>query len=475
MSEIKVVYGKNDLREASYSRECYLIIANPFGTFEKGMYYSDGIKWNKVLSVTSSSNSVWGSITGTLSNQTDLQSALDSKYDTSNPDGYITTASLTPYLTIADAVLTYEPLLGYTPYNSTNPSGYITISSVITSHLDLSNIGTNTHIQIDSHIANTSNPHSVTKTQVGLSNVPNTDCTSTANISDSTNKRFVTDVNLTVIGNTSGTNTGDNATNSQYSGDYRSSNFVAGTNYLAPNGSAAALTSFPTLNQNTSGTAANLSGTPTLPNGTAVTTQSQGDNSTKIASTAYVDAAGNPTVPYIATTPWYGMGVIQYSVSGSGIPAINTLRAYPYLMTQTITVAKLGCAILASVLGKIRLIVWNDNGSMYPGTVLYDSQQLAAATASTLSHTPTSTLTLNKGTIYWFGQVCDGICLLPAYPNRFVTNLLMGYSVTYSDIVSYIGYSTTSANAFANGAPTFPAGASLINNVNLYSFTMFQK
>lgn len=41
-------------------------------------------------------------------------------------------------------------------------------------HTSLSNIGSNTHTQIDSHIASTSNPHSVTKAQVGLSNVDNT-------------------------------------------------------------------------------------------------------------------------------------------------------------------------------------------------------------------------------------------------------------------------------------------------------------
>jgi hypothetical protein len=40
----------------------------------------------------------------------------------------------------------------------------------------------------------------------------------TADIADSTDKRYVTDAQSTVIGNTSGTNTGDNATNSQYSG-----------------------------------------------------------------------------------------------------------------------------------------------------------------------------------------------------------------------------------------------------------------
>jgi Fe-S cluster assembly scaffold protein SufB len=49
---------------------------------------------------------------------------------------------------------------------------------------------------------------------------------------------------------------------------------------------------FPTLNQNTSGTASNVSGTPALPNGTTATTQAASDNSTKLATTAYADAAG---------------------------------------------------------------------------------------------------------------------------------------------------------------------------------------
>ena len=46
-----------------------------------------------------------------------------------------------------------------------------------------------------------------------------------------------------------------------------------------------------TLSNNTSGTAANLSGTPALPNGVKATTQTAGDNSTKLATTAYTDAA----------------------------------------------------------------------------------------------------------------------------------------------------------------------------------------
>lgn len=50
----------------------------------------------------------------------------------------------------------------------------------------------------------------------------------------------------------SGTNTGDQAP------------LIAGTDYLAPTGSAALLTGFPTLNQNTTGTSGGLTGTPSI-------------------------------------------------------------------------------------------------------------------------------------------------------------------------------------------------------------------
>jgi hypothetical protein len=61
-------------------------------------------------------------------------------------------------------------------YNSVDKQYYYFNGTVwvpfgVNDHTMLSNIGTNTHAQIDSHIANTSNPHAVTKTQVGLGNV----------------------------------------------------------------------------------------------------------------------------------------------------------------------------------------------------------------------------------------------------------------------------------------------------------------
>jgi hypothetical protein len=96
-----------------------------------------------------SSAVAWGGVTGTLSNQTDLQTALDGKVDENTA---ITGATKTK--------VTYDQ------------KGLVTAGADAT----------------------------------------------TADIADSTNKRYVTDAQLVVIGNTSGTNTGDNATNSQYSG-----------------------------------------------------------------------------------------------------------------------------------------------------------------------------------------------------------------------------------------------------------------
>jgi hypothetical protein len=62
-------------------------------------------------------------------------------------------------------------------------------------------------------------------------------------------------------------------------------------------------------------TAGNLSGTPALPNGTTATTQTTGDNSTKLATTAYVSsqiAAGGSTLSTANTLTGMPTGCVQY-------------------------------------------------------------------------------------------------------------------------------------------------------------------
>jgi hypothetical protein len=65
---------------------------------------------------TISSAATWGSIGGTLSSQTDLQTALDGKYSTSNPAGYITSSALSPYLLSSTAASTYQTIAGMSDY-----------------------------------------------------------------------------------------------------------------------------------------------------------------------------------------------------------------------------------------------------------------------------------------------------------------------------------------------------------------------
>jgi hypothetical protein len=110
-----------------------------------------------------SSAVAWGGVTGTLSNQTDLQTALDGKVDENSA---ITGATKTK--------ITYDA------------------KGLVTGGADAT----------------------------------------TADIASSTDKRYVTDAQLVVVGNTSGTNTGDNATNSQYSGlaTSKQDTLVSGTN-----------------------------------------------------------------------------------------------------------------------------------------------------------------------------------------------------------------------------------------------------
>lgn len=63
----------------------------------------------------SGGGAAWGSITGTLSSQTDLQTALNGKYSTSNPAGYITSSALSPYLLSSTASTTYAPIAAKVP------------------------------------------------------------------------------------------------------------------------------------------------------------------------------------------------------------------------------------------------------------------------------------------------------------------------------------------------------------------------
>lgn len=85
-----------------------------------------GINW-----VNLPNTAIWGNITGTITNQTDLINYISSNYYplSSNPAGYITG------ITSVDVV----NALGFSPYDSSNPAGYITSAYAASTYYPLSN------------------------------------------------------------------------------------------------------------------------------------------------------------------------------------------------------------------------------------------------------------------------------------------------------------------------------------------------
>ena len=193
---------------------------------------------NKKTSLTDNSDTFYPT-------QKAVKTAVDGKQDTLGftPENVANkqsdlTASSTKYPTV-NAVNSglsnkVDKVTGKSLIDDTEISRLASMTAIFTSALKtaydsavtwISTNGTN----LINHLSNTSNPHSTTASQVGavavnsaITGATKTKITydskglvtsgadaTTADISDSTNKRYVTDAQLTVIGNTSGTNTGD--------------------------------------------------------------------------------------------------------------------------------------------------------------------------------------------------------------------------------------------------------------------------
>jgi hypothetical protein len=119
----------------------------------------------------------WGEIDGQISNQSDLATALDSKYPTSNPSGFINSSALAPYLTSADAATTYAITARGLPIGG-NTAQVLTKSS----NVDYASTWT-TIIPGDRYLTSSTTPNTVSNgaktfaVQTGLSYTPTQDVT----------------------------------------------------------------------------------------------------------------------------------------------------------------------------------------------------------------------------------------------------------------------------------------------------------
>ena len=304
---------------------------------------------------TDSAGVAWGSITGTLSNQTDLQSALDGKYSTSNPAGYITSSALSPYLTSATAASTYQTISGM--------SSYLTTSAAASTYLTQANAAS-TYFTI-ANAANKADLASPTFTGVPASPTasPGTNTTQIATTA------FVTAAVSASTGATWGSITGtlSSQTDLQSALDAKLSTATAASTYQTLSGMSSYLTtsSAASTYQTISGmssylttaTAAStyaplaspaLTGNPTAP------TPATADNDTSIATTAFVKAQGYLTsAPVTSVAGKTGaVTLVVGDVSGAATLASPALTGTPTSPTAAVDTNTTQIATTAYVVGQ---------------------------------------------------------------------------------------------------------------------------
>jgi hypothetical protein len=143
-----------------------------------------------------------------------------------------------------------------------------------------------------------------------------------------------------------------------------------------------------------------FTGTPTLPTGTIATTQSVGDSTTKIATTAFVQAqiAATPAITCLTSIP---VPMIPFTSldNPKQITGNTTARLYAFNLPFAITVNKISIKTgnTVSTAGTYDLSIFSENGQ---------TREISVTTASittnaTIYTTAVSSVVLTAG-VHWF-------------------------------------------------------------------------
>ncbi|MEO6304828.1 MAG: hypothetical protein ABIP51_16830, partial [Bacteroidia bacterium] len=346
------------------------------------------------------------------------------------------------------AVVSINGLAGSVANSTTTPT--ITLSTTVTSGSMLKAVS-------GSFAAAMPNTDYLTPTgsAANLTSFPLLNQNTTGNAATATNLVGLT-TTVTTLNNVSGTNSGDNAVNSLYSGLVSNATHtgdatgataltvkgingvllsglttgllkntnstgipsiaVAGTDYLAPNGSAALLTSFPTLNQNTTGTSDNVTGIVAINNGgTGQATKQLAFDAlsptTTLGDLVYHNGTNNARIPGNTTAskkflsqvgtgtgsaaPFWG------SISNTDISGLGSLATASSVDLSTASASGiLAAGRFPALSGDITTLAGSLVTTISPNAVTYSKMQSMTANkllGSGLSGTAVSEITLGTG------------------------------------------------------------------------------
>lgn len=207
------------------------------------------------------------------------------------------------------------------------------------SHTSLSDIGTNTHSQIDTHLGSTSNPHSVDKTDVGLSNVENTA------LSTWVGSTYITTLGTIGTGTWQGNNIGETYTlpsQTGNSGKFLTTNGTATSWGTPPAGTVTSVASGNGMNFTT------ITGSGTVTMGTPTTLTLSTTNATTTTSHTHALSIANFTSSTAGLAPLSGGGTTNFlradgtwaEPPGSGVVPDSSFLAVDYTPTSSVTPVK---------------------------------------------------------------------------------------------------------------------------------------
>jgi hypothetical protein len=206
-----------------------------------------------------------------------------------------------------------------------------------------------------------------------------------------------------------------------------------------------------------------FTGTPTLPTGTIAVTQTVGNNTTAVATTAFVIA--NRDTSFGFTTGLYYKGLGPGSQTAAAV--VNQTVYAPFIVNKTNTFDRIAIETLSSYVGTgaVRLGIYNnDNTTGKPSTVVLDAGTVATTAASTI-YQITISQSLSAGN-YWLAFNMQTAAATPNYRLMLVsTASSLGYTVSTtgalaSDAGIWLQASVTGAFATAGTLTSANVGSS---------------
>ena len=145
-----------------------------------------------------------------------------------------------------------------------------------------------------------------------------------------------------------------------------------------------------------------------------------------------------------------------FGASGAFTLVANKLYSHGIVITKTMTFDRIAIFVNTLSVGSVRLGIYADNGSVYPGTLILDAGTVDVSGTGTKSIT--INLTLTPG-LYWLASVSDVVPILSTAGTAYT----FAYGGTLPGVSGLCGY--LSDLAFGTLPNPYTAGADA-NNTN---------